>query len=47
MTTSLPATSIRTKYSHHILRAHLEGFTPLSLPQFVALVAPISFNSAR
>lgn len=43
MTTSHHATAIRSKYSHHVLRAHKEGFEPLSLPQFVALVAPISF----
>ena len=39
------ATSIRTAYSHHALRAALEGYQPLTLRQFVALRASMTFSS--
>ena len=38
------ATSIRTAYSHHVLRATLEGYQPITLRQFVALRASIAFS---
>jgi len=38
------AISIRTAYSHHALRATLDGYIPLTLRQFVALRASIAFS---
>lgn len=35
------ATRIRTEYSFHVLRAQLQGFSPLSLRAFVAFAAAI------
>lgn len=31
-------TATRRNYSAHCLRAHLQGFRPMSLPQFVRFV---------
>lgn len=39
------ATSTRTAYSRHVLRAALEGYVPVTLRQFVALRASIAFAS--
>lgn len=39
------ATSIRTAYSHHALAAHLGGYVPLTLRQFVALRAYMAFSA--
>ena len=39
------ATSTRTAYSHHVLRAALEGYVPITLRQFVALRASIAFSA--
>ena len=38
------ATSIRTAYSHHVLRATLEDYQPITLRQFVALRASLAFS---
>lgn len=38
------ARSIRTAYSHHMLRAALGGYLPLTLRQFVALRASMAFS---
>jgi hypothetical protein len=35
--------AIRTAYSHHLLRAHVEGFAPLTLRAFVSLAAHAAF----
>ncbi len=37
------ATFIRTAYSHHVLRAALEGYRPITLRQYVALRASMAF----
>ena len=39
------ATSIRTDYSHHVLRATLEGYVPITLRQYVALRASMAFSA--
>ena len=39
------STSIRTAYSLHALSAHLNGFQPLTLRQFVALRAAMAFST--
>lgn len=36
--------TIRTMYSRHVLHAHLGGWKPLCLRQFVATVAAINFD---
>jgi hypothetical protein len=36
---------LRTLYSRHALCAHLGGWQPLTLRQFVAVVASIRFES--
>ena len=42
---SIMATSIRTAYSRHVLRAALEGYQPITLRQFVALRASMAFSA--
>lgn len=36
--------AIRTRYTHHVLTAHLRGFQALTLRQYVALAAAIRFG---
>lgn len=36
--------TIRTGYSRHVLRATRAGFQPLTLRQFVVIVAAINFE---
>ena len=38
--------NIRTLYSRHVLHAHLGGWAPMGLRQFVATVAAINFDKA-
>lgn len=38
------AGAIRAQYSRHVLRAHAQGFAPMSLPRFVAIAAPVAFD---
>lgn len=35
---------LRTLYSRHVLTAHLSGYQPLTLRQFVAVRASIAFE---
>ena len=37
-------TQVRTAYTCHFLRAHAQGFQPLSLRAFVALAAHAAFK---
>ena len=34
-------TETRTQYTHHVIRAMREGFAPLTLARFAALVATL------
>lgn len=38
--------TIRALYSRHVLHAHLGGWKPMGLRQFVATVAAIRFEKA-
>jgi hypothetical protein len=40
------ASRIRADYSHHVLRAMQNGFTPVSLSKFVAMAAHAFYINA-